>query len=206
MQKPSATTSLLNTLLRILSKPASIMNVFAGWAYVAMALFITADVISRQLFGFNSKSTTELSGYLLAFGMSWALAHAMIERAHIRIDVLVNRVPLHMRQILHVFSLILLVIFVGFLCWGAFSLINESLIFGSTDISALSVPLIIPQGLWAFGLVFFGIFLLVLLANAASLLANARAEDVERLLGSRGYQEETVETLEALGIKKGPAP
>ncbi len=51
---------------------AAFMAYVAGWNYVACALFITFDVVARSLFGFSSKATFEVTGYMLAGGISWA--------------------------------------------------------------------------------------------------------------------------------------
>ncbi len=54
---------------------------------------ITFDVLGRRFFGISTQATTELSGYALAFGMAWGLAHTLSMRAHVRIDVVVNLFP-----------------------------------------------------------------------------------------------------------------
>ena len=64
-------------------------------------------MLARNFGGFSSRATTEITSYLLAFGIAWGLAHALATRAHIRIDVLVNRLPLGSRQFLHAFALLL---------------------------------------------------------------------------------------------------
>ncbi|MDB5383221.1 MAG: hypothetical protein JWO26_2853, partial [Rhodospirillales bacterium] len=80
----------------------------AGWNYVACALFITFDIVGRSLFGFSSQATVEITGYMLAGGIAWGLAHTLAKRAHIRVDVLVNRLPPRRRAWLHILSLALL--------------------------------------------------------------------------------------------------
>ncbi len=50
---------------------AAVMAHVAGWNYVACALFITFDVVARSLFGFSSKATIEITGYMLAGGIAW---------------------------------------------------------------------------------------------------------------------------------------
>lgn len=178
------------------------MNRAAGWMYVAAALFITFDVLARQFFGFSSKSTVEITGYMLAFGISWGLAFALVERAHVRIDVLINRLPLGARQYLHATALLLLAVFAGFLAWASIVLVRESLLFRATDLTPLSVPLALPQGLWAFGIcAFFGLTVL-LVVEVAILLAKGRGDEVDRLLGARSYEEETAEALEAAAEAK----
>ena len=64
------------------------MGYAAGWGFILCACFITFDVLARRFLGFSSQATTELTGYSLAFGISWALAHTLSTRAHVRIDVL----------------------------------------------------------------------------------------------------------------------
>ena len=103
-----------------------------------------------------SQATTELTGYALAFGISWALAHALTARAHIRIDVLINHLPDRLRYAMHLLSLAALAVFIGFIAKGAYDLVDEFLLFRATDISLLRTPLWIPQGLWAIGI---GVFL-----------------------------------------------
>ena len=55
----------------------TVMGYAAGWGFILCAAFITFDVIARRFFGFSSQATTEITGYALAFGISWALAHAL---------------------------------------------------------------------------------------------------------------------------------
>lgn len=177
---------------------ASVMNLCAGWAYIAAAIFITVDVTCRKFFGFNSGATTEISGYLLGFGISWALAQTMVERAHIRIDLLVMRMPLVLRQYLHLAALSLLIALVGVVGWSALTVIEESWMFKSHDISALSIPLLMPQSLWAFGIGVFALFLIALAFECLVLLVSGRPDEIDALLRPRSADEETTEALEAV--------
>jgi TRAP-type C4-dicarboxylate transport system permease small subunit len=136
----------------LVARLASVMGYLAGWGFIFCAAFITFDVLARRFFGFSSQSTTEITGYALAFGISWALAHTLTSRAHVRIDVVINHLPPAIRYPMHLASLAALGIFIGFIAWGAYGLVDESLLFGATDISLLRTPLWIPQGLWAFGI------------------------------------------------------
>ncbi len=86
---------------RAVARLGTLMGYVAGWGFILCAAFITFDVIARRFFGFSSQATTELTGYALAFGISWALAHALTSRAHIRIDVLINHLPDRLRYSMH---------------------------------------------------------------------------------------------------------
>ena len=179
----------LHTLLRGvrglrhgLSLVASLMNAVAGWSYVGVAVFVTIDVVTRQVFGFSSGSTTEIAGYVLACGITWGLARAMLDRAHIRIDILVMRIPLGLRQYLHAIALALLLVFIGFMASSGLGLAEESASFGSTDLSALGTPLAIPQFIWTWGLGFFSLVLVVMLVEVVILLLLGDAAAVNTLL------------------------
>jgi TRAP-type C4-dicarboxylate transport system permease small subunit len=137
---------------------------------------------------------------MLAFGLAWGLAHALATRSHIRIDVLVNRMPIGVRQYLHAFALVLLTGLSLFFAWCAWSLVGESMLFNARDTSALAIPLVIPQGLWAVGITMLAVFAVVLLLEISCLLVAGDAAEIDRLLGPRGYQEETQEALEAVGL------
>jgi len=189
-------------LRRGVSAVAAVMAHLAGWNYIACALFITADVLGRNLLGVSSAATVEVTGYMLAGGIAWALAHTLARGAHIRVDVWVNRLPLRPRAALHLLALLLLGGFSAFCAWAAWSLVDESLLFDAHDNSALRVPLAVPQGVWLFGLVAFCAAILVLAAEAALLLLSGRPGDVDRLLGSRTVEDETAEALDAVAMAR----
>jgi TRAP-type C4-dicarboxylate transport system permease small subunit len=174
----------------------------AGWNYIACALFITADILGRNLFGVSSAATVEVTGYMLAGGIAWALAHTLARGAHIRVDVWVNRLPLRLRAALHLLALLLLGGFAAFCSWAAWSLVDESLLFDAHDNSALRVPLAVPQGAWSFGLLAFCAMVLVLALEAALSLLSGRPGEVDRLLGSRTVDDEAAEALEAVGMAR----
>ena len=181
---------------------ATIMGHVAGWGFVLCALFISAEVLARWVLRVSTGSTTEISGYMLAFGLSWGLAHGLATRSHVRIDVLVNRAPAALRGWLHVFSLLLLGIFAGFVAWGAWELVDESLLFDAYDISALRIPLAIPQGLWAAGLIVFVALIACMLLENLLLLLAGDIRQVDRNLSSRSFDEEAAEALEAIGARE----
>jgi len=193
-------TEFPRTIRKTASAVASFMNYVAGWNFIFCAAFITIDVVCRNFGGFSSSATTEITSYMLAFGLAWGLAHALATRSHIRIDVLVNRLPTGVRQYLHAFALVLLTGLSLFLAWCAWGLVGESMLFDAKDTSALAIPLVIPQGLWAVGVTMLAVFAVVLLLEVICLLVAGDAAEIDKLLGPRGYQEETQEALEAVGL------
>lgn len=185
-------------LRRFVALVSRFMGLVAGWGFVLCAFFITFEVLARSLLRVSTQSTTEITGYMLAFGLSWGLAHALTERSHVRIDMLVNRMPQGIRIWLHLLSLLMLGVLVAFIAKGAWDLVDESLLFNASDISLLRTPLAIPQGLWAAGLVVFLLLIICMFIENLLLAIVGDARQVERNLSSRGYDEEAQEALEAL--------
>ena len=187
---------------RAVASVGTVMGYVAGWGFILCAAFITFDVIARRFFGFSSQATTEITGYALAFGISWALAHALTTRAHIRIDVLINHLPARLRYPMHLLSFAALLVFMGFIAKGAYDLVDESILFNATDISVLRTPLWIPQGLWAFGIAVFVLLIALLLLESLLLVIAGRGREAEALVHMRTYEEEVEEALEATGVAK----
>jgi hypothetical protein len=71
--------------------------------------------------------------------------------------------------------------------------------------SGLRTPLAIPQGLWGAGIFVFAALCAVMLLEVLVMLARGRGGEVERMLGSRTYEDEAREVLEALGAEERKA-
>lgn len=170
----------------------------SGWCYVVITLLICFDIVARRLLGFSTEATAELTGYLMAMGMTWGLAGTLFERGHVRIDVLVQKMPLRIRVWLHLASLAALLVACAFFVYGAGVLLKDSWDFGSTDLSALHTPLVIPQGLWAAGLALMLLAIVAIGARALGQLARGDADGMDRMLMARTYIDEAAETLEAV--------
>ena len=185
---------------------AAAMAWVAGWNYLACALLVTADILGRNLLGVSTAATVELTGHMLACGIAWGLAHALAVRAHIRVDVLLGRLPPAARAPFHLLAISLLSGLAGFMAWAAWTLVDESALFGARDNSALRVPLIIPQGLWALGISAFLVMCAVLLLESLLALMAGEPRRIDALLGSRSVQEETAEALGAAATagRRGP--
>ncbi|MEI6113416.1 MAG: TRAP transporter small permease [Burkholderiales bacterium] len=170
----------------------------AGLCYLLITLLICFDITARHLLGFSSEATIELTGYMMAVGMTWGLAGTLFERGHVRIDVLVQRMPLRVRVWLHLASLVALIVSTGFYTWGAVSLARDSFSFDATDLSTLRTPLVIPQGLWAAGFALLLLAALALALRAVRQLALGQYDEMDRALMARTYVDEAAETLEAV--------
>lgn len=171
----------------------------AGLTYLAITGLVCFDIVARRTLGISSGSTTEITGYLMAAGMSLGLAGALMERAHVRIDVLLQKLPLGVRLALHVVSLAGLLVTAAFFAWGAASLAIDSYQLGASDLSSARVPLVVPQGIWAAGLCLMLLAVIAVLARTLRLMLIGAGEGADRALSPRSDIDEAEETLEALG-------
>ncbi len=191
-------------LRRLTERGTTLMGYIAGWGFILCAFFISFDVLARKFLGFSSQATTEITSYMLALGITWGLAHTLTLRAHVRIDLLINKLPTRLRHWMHLTSLFALAVFAGFLAKASYDLVDESLLFRATDTSVLSIPLALPQGLWAFGLAVFALLIIIMLFENLLLILAGRGAEAEANLTPRTFTEDVDEALEAVGVKGAP--
>ena len=192
--------TLLDRLREANERIGHLMNAAAGWLFVVCALFVSFDVLARKFLNVSSRATVELTGYMLAFGIAWGLCDALTTRAHIRVDVLVTRMPLGLRVWMHGLALAFLAVLAWFFVWRGWAVVHDSWEFGAHDSSALTIPLVVPQALWALGITVFFALIVIMLAEVVLLLTLGRRAEVDRLLGPRTLEEEAEEALDAAGL------
>jgi TRAP-type C4-dicarboxylate transport system permease small subunit len=159
------------------------------------AFMIAVDVLSRKLFNVPIGASSEVSGYFLAIGTSWALALALLDRAHVRIDSLYVLLPVRLCAVLDMVALLSFMVFAAFTTWQGGKVLANSLDVHAHSLTPLETPLALPQIFWVAGFVVFSAVLLLLFVRASMLLARGRWEDVQRLLGPRTAQQELAEAL-----------
>ena len=117
----------------------------------------------------------------------------------------VNRLPPEPATGCTLSALALLVVFVGFIAKGAIDLVAEIVAVQATDISLLRTPLVIPQGLWAFGSVCSSSSLTTMFVECIVLFGVRARREVERMLHARSYDEEAAEAIAAAGVGRSEA-
>ncbi len=186
-----------------LDRVGTIMNAVAGWLLIFCSVLISAEILARDFLSFSFGATLEISSYILAISISWGLSKALSERQHVRIDLLINKMPLRLRQYMHVAALAMMLAWCLLLAYGAVMLVRESYDFQAMDRSTLNIPMIWPQGLWAFGIVVFVVFITVMLLETTLAVILGMPEHVESVLGQRTLDEEAKEAIEAAGTSPG---
>jgi TRAP-type C4-dicarboxylate transport system permease small subunit len=171
---------------------------FGGALVLLAAVLIGIDVVMRKFFSASIGGADELAGYALALGTSWALAAALVERAHIRIDSLYVLFPRRLRFALDVVGLVLLLAFFGLIAWHGYSVVEQSWTAGSRSQSALQTPVVLPQSIWLLGLVVFLAIGILLLVHAVVLAAHGQHSAVAKLVSTRSAEEEVDDEIRDL--------
>jgi TRAP-type mannitol/chloroaromatic compound transport system permease small subunit len=147
-------------------------------------------VVIRKAFNLTVGGADELSGYALAISTSWALAFALLERAHIRIDSLYAHLPVRLAAVLDLLGLALFSAFIGLVAWYGFGVFQTSFGLSAHSLSPLGTPLVVPQLLWVAGFVVFLLVAALLLLRALAAFVAGDLQTVQRLIGSRSVSEE----------------
>ena len=166
--------------------------------FILISLLIAFEIMLRKIFNTSTGGTEELSGYGLAIASSWSFAYAVLERVHIRIDFIYDKLSRQQRAVLDVVAVAALLFFFAlFLFYGGLMFANSVRV-GSRSVTALYIPLAIPQSIWLLGLLFTVVVTVLVLLRALIDLIAGDTESVQELAGTKTISEEVKEELAGL--------
>ncbi len=181
------------------------MNTFAtfssrllGIALVGLSIFVSMETLARKLFNFSFEGADELGGYVLAVGSSLAFVVALIDRAHIRIDVFHARFPRKLQAIMDWLSSISVALLGLFIIYVGRIVIMDTVSYGSTAPTPWATPLIWPQAVWFAALCLFALTAIFLAVRATVNIANGRFDQVIEEFHPKGAIEELEEEMDDL--------
>jgi TRAP-type C4-dicarboxylate transport system permease small subunit len=177
-----------------------------GLAFLVLAVAVTAETIMRKLLNQSLQGVDELGGYILALAGTMSLSVALVARAHIRIDIVHDRLPLALRWPLNILASISILICALALLRMAWFAYGESSDLGATAQTPWATPLRYPQGLWVLALVPFVAVCAFEVFNILKLLFRGEVIAIDRRYGPRTAREELADELadlEARGVTTG---
>ena len=127
------------------------MVYLSGAVILVMAFYVTIDVVSRRAGGPFSGATDEVSSYLLVMVSTWALAYTLRDGSHVRIEVLVSRLPSRIQAALNTCAVILMGLFSLMVSFQTWQLALTSLEMGAISMTPLGAPQVVPQTFLAIG-------------------------------------------------------
>lgn len=166
-----------------------------GGALLGVALLICLEVLLR-MFRIGTMSVgTELGSYVLALGATWSLAYVVLERGHVRVDVIARQLPQVPRTVLDLLALSSLAVVGAVLTNGAWGMVSTSLRLGARSNTTLGIPLAIPQSLWTLGLAWFTLVAIGRTIQALRALLVRDIGEATRIAASPSADDEVEEAI-----------
>lgn len=138
---------------RLIIGLANLSMAIAALGVLAMCLLVTGAVVVRYVFDWPVVWVPEIVGYLMVALVFLALGETMLAGRHIKIDLVVGRLPGRVRDVVELLTLTLSVGVAGFFTWHGVNTMLRSLQYGRRDaFGALDLPLWIPQVAMPIGL------------------------------------------------------
>ncbi|MDP2930929.1 MAG: TRAP transporter small permease [Chloroflexota bacterium] len=166
----------LDRFLDILATYAS--GHFAGWLVVVMTCLVMVEVVTRYVMRRPLMVADEFSGYMLAAMSFIGLAYTWKEKGHIRIEVLIGRLPRRIAKWVRLVTLLGVCVFMPVLGKAIFDLVIYSWRWDMRSASWLRTPLVWPQMLMAFGALLFLVMLIGQLIKTIHAIRTGEGEEV----------------------------
>lgn len=189
-------TRLLDRYLAVMSAVSRVALWVGGALVFASAILIGIEVVARKAFLYSLGGADELSGYAVAIGTALGLAGTLLDRAHVRVDALYERLPSRLQTWLDLLALLAITVFVAFLADRAVMVLQDSLRFDARATTPLATPLWIPQSAWVAGLMLFLLVVIPLSLRVVLALVTGDLATVRRLAGARSVQEDAAAEVE----------
>jgi TRAP-type C4-dicarboxylate transport system permease small subunit len=114
---------------------------------------------------------------------AWGFSYALVDRAHVRIDVATGRLPLAGRSAFDLLAMISVFGVAVLVSWYGWNVLSRSLLRGSRANTPLETPLWIPQSIWFGGWVWLSLVSGILAICIVALMLQGRWRQVEDVAG-----------------------
>ena len=160
-----------------------IIALLCGIALMAAVVLILLEVAGRRWPALRVGGADEISGYVMAGLATWGFSYALLERAHIRIDLLYMKLSTSGRAWFDIIAMASVAFVAVLVAYYAYDVLGKSLARGSRSNTPLAIPLWIPQVIWFAGWAWLTISSTVLLACLLTLSFARRWGAVAEIAG-----------------------
>ncbi|GAA5231662.1 TRAP transporter small permease subunit [Verticiella sediminum] len=182
---------------------ARLCGLVFGAIMIALSLAITAEVLLRKFAAHSLGGVDELAGYAVAVGAPLAFTVALIERSHIRINLLHARMSPRAQAVLNgTASLSLAALALALLAFAGATLL-DTWRYGSIAQTPWATPLIYPQTAWLLATAVFAAAACVYAARALGLMLRRDWRTLNRRYGPETIEEELAAELDDLAQREG---
>ncbi|GHE20490.1 TRAP transporter small permease subunit [Halomonas urumqiensis] len=185
---------------------ARFLGILFGAMMLLLALLITVETLIRKFFAMSIGGVEELGGYAIAIAAPLAFCVAMVEQAHIRINLLHMRLPSTVQAVLNALAALSLGLLAVFLIYFTVQTVIDTHMYRSIAQTPWATPLIYPQSVWLVAMSAFALAAFVLSMQALRLLFKRDWHALNRRFGPSSTQDELEEELAELGKRAGGQP
>jgi TRAP-type C4-dicarboxylate transport system permease small subunit len=173
-----------------------------GLVFMALAVIVTVETISRKVFNFSLQGADELGGYALAVGSTIAFSLGVMGRNHIRVDVFFEMFSPRLKALLNWLSIVSMAAFAVLIAVVAFRVIGDTLQYRSTAPTPWQTPLIYPQAVWYTGLAIFALVTVGSALRATALLFGGQVDQLNVDFQPKSSKQELKEELDDLSARQ----
>jgi len=147
-----------------------------GWLILLLMCMILVEVLTRYILLSPLSIADEYGGYMLVAITCIGLAYTWKEKGHVRVELLINKLPEKVRDWLRLITIIMSTVFALVLIKASYELVADSHLFGTRSGSWLRTPLIWPQMVLIIGAALLFIQLIAELIKAVRNLKKSGSE------------------------------
>jgi len=142
----------LHSIIKIIEKMTDVLSGYlqAGIIFFLMIMLLV-EVLTRYILRSPLSIADEMGGYLLVSITFMGLAYTWKEKGHVRVSLLISRLPDKLAHLLRFIMFILATVFTLPLMKACYDLVSDSLLFESRSGSWLRTPLAYPQTILLIG-------------------------------------------------------
>lgn len=154
-----------------------------GIALMAAVALILMEVAGRKVPALRVGGADEISGYVMAGLATWGFSYALVERAHVRIDIIYMKLRDPGRGLFDILAMASVAFVAILVSYYAYDVLGKSLARGSRSNTPLAIQLWIPQVIWFAGWVWMTITSTLLLICLVALSLARRWQLVQQVGG-----------------------
>ncbi|OWV37141.1 TRAP transporter small permease subunit [Mameliella alba] len=161
-----------------------------GLMMTVLCVVIAVETVLRKFLGHSLAGVDELSGYAIAIGAPLCFTVAVIEQAHIRINLLHMKMPSFLQAATNLLAALTLAGLALFLLVFTARTVQKTQLFQSVAQTPWATPLIWPQALWLVGMSVFALGAVLLALRATRLALAGRGGALRRDFGPDTVEHE----------------
>ena len=168
----------LCAIVQVIEKTTDLLSGhLQAWIVFFLMVMLMTEVVTRYVLMSPLAIAEEMGGYLLVSICFMGLAYTWKERGHVRVSLLINRLPAKVSHLLRIFTLTLATVFTVLLIKGCYELLLDSLLFESRSGSWMRTPLVYPQTILLIGAIMLFLQLVAELIKISGILKKTQEKN-----------------------------